>query len=428
MSAGDRILGVLALRSRERAFTDTDERLLVNIADLAALALRSARLFEERSRAYGELAAAQDQLVRTEKLRALGEMASGVAHDFNNVLASIVGRAQLLLQEVREPRLRRWLEVIERSSLDGAQTVRRLQEFTRIRRDQPFVVVDLNRLVHEALEVTESRWREEPRRRGIPVEVKTSLRAPLPPVAGDPAELREALTNLILNALDAMPDGGLLTLATSATGGEVEVAVSDTGVGIPEHLKAKVFDPFFTTKGPQGTGLGLSMTYGILSRHRAQVALESEEGRGTTFRLRFPVTTLEPAPPIKEQLDPLGHPLRCLVVDDEPAVGDVLGDMLASLGHRPVVLRQGADAIARFGAEPFDVVFTDLSMPGLSGWDVARAVRGASGQTPVFLVTGFGMEVSPEELGAQGVDAILPKPLSLQDVSRALAVVRRRGD
>lgn len=160
MSAEDTVLGVLALRGGQRAFTEADERLLTNIAHLAALALRSARLFEERAQAYRELTTAQDQLVRTEKLRALGEMASGVAHDFNNLLASILGRARLTLQRLQNPQLRRWLQVIERAALDGAQTVRRLQEFTRIRRDQPFVAVDLSDVVRDALEITQSRWRE----------------------------------------------------------------------------------------------------------------------------------------------------------------------------------------------------------------------------------------------------------------------------
>src|SRR2546423_4539238 len=181
---------MVALRSSERPFTAAEENLLGNIAHLTALALASVRLYEERTRAFGELAAARDQLVRTEKLRALGEMASGVAHDFNNLLASVLGRAQLLLRRVQEPQLRQWLQVIERSALDGAQTVRRLQEFTRIRRDQPFVAVDLNQVARDALEITQSRWREEPLSRGIAIEVRTALRE-VPTVGGDPVELRE---------------------------------------------------------------------------------------------------------------------------------------------------------------------------------------------------------------------------------------------
>src|SRR2546425_1977284 len=214
-------------------------------------------------------------------------MASGVAHDFNNLLASILGRAQLTLQRLQDPQLRKWIQVIERAALDGAQTVRRLQEFTRIRRDQQrFVAVDLNEVVRGALEITQSRWREETRSRGVAVDVQTSLSS-LPGVAGDPAELREAMTNLILNAVDAMPEGGTLTLTTAVAHGEVVVTVADSGVGIPEAIRAKIFDPFFTTKGPQGTGLGLSMTYGILSRHGGRLTGGSHVGRGTAFPPAF---------------------------------------------------------------------------------------------------------------------------------------------
>jgi GAF domain-containing protein/CheY-like chemotaxis protein len=422
MKAGDHVLGALALCTNVRAYTDADERLLGNVADLAALALRSARLYEERARAFGELSSAQDQLVRTEKLRALGEMASGVAHDFNNLLASILGRSQLLLQRVEEPRLRKWLQVIERAALDGAQTVRRLQEFTRIRRDQPFVSVDLNQVVRDALEITQSRWRDEPSSRGITIDVRTSLDE-ISPVGGDPVELREALTNLILNAIDAMPDGGVLSLRTAVVDdGLIELSVGDTGVGMPESVRQRIFDPFFTTKGAQGTGLGLSITYGILMRHRARVAVESEPGAGTTFRLAFePSVALGIAEPVAAIPAPSGAPLRCLVVDDEESVGTVLGDVLEMSGHSVAVLTSGADAIERFRSEPFDVVFTDLAMPGLSGWQVARAAKSIAPDVPVFLVTGFGVELSAEERRAHGVDLVLSKPLNIQSILDAIA-------
>jgi GAF domain-containing protein/ActR/RegA family two-component response regulator len=426
MKAGEHVLGALAVRNVERAYSEADERLLGNVADLAALALRSSRLYEERARAFGELSAAQDQLVRTEKLRALGEMASGVAHDFNNLLASILGRAQLLLQRIEEPRLRQWLQVIERSALDGAQTVRRLQEFTRIRRDQPFVAVDVNQVVRDALEITQSRWREEPLSRGIAIDVRTSL-GEVPPIAGDPVELREALTNLILNAVDAMPDGGALSLRTGRVDHLVELSVSDTGVGMPESVRQRIFDPFYTTKGARGTGLGLSITYGILMRHRARVVVESEPGQGTSFRLAFePGATVDVAESIPPVTMPVGAPMRCLVVDDEEAVGTVLGDVLESSGHSAVVLTSGAAAIDRFRREPFDVVFTDLAMPGLSGWQVARAVKATAPATPVFLVTGFGVELSAEERRAHGVDLVLSKPLNIQSILDALAFAATR--
>jgi len=424
LRAGAGTLGVLTASREARPFTDGDERLLGNIADLAALALRSARLYEERTRAYSELTAAQDHLVRTEKLRALGEMASGVAHDFNNLLAAILGRTQLVLRHVEDPKLRRWLEVIERSALDGAQTVRRLQDFARVRRDQPKVSVDLRDVVRDALDITQSRWREEAMGRGLAIDVRTSLERVLP-IAGDPAELREAMTNLILNAVDAMPEGGALTLATRMAGRRVEVTVADTGVGIPADVRDKIFDPFFTTKGPRGTGLGLSMTYGIVARHGGSITVDSEPGRGATFRLSFPPShAVDPTPVVAGPAT--GAPavaLRCLVVDDEETVGAVLGDTLEALGHQAVVVTDGTAAVDLVRAERFDVVFTDLAMPGVSGWQVAVAVKASAPDVPVFLVTGFGVEVPVIEQRAHGVDGILPKPLRIEDVKTALAQV-----
>ena len=427
MTAGEQVLGVIVLRGGARPFGDADERLLLNIAHLAALALRSARLFEERTRAYGELAAAQDQLVRTEKLRALGEMASGVAHDFNNLLASVLGRAQLLMRRVQDPQQLQWLRVIERSALDGAQTVRRLQEFTRIRRDAPMVPLDVTQVVRDALEITRSRWREEPVSRGVVIDVRTELPT-VPPVLGDAAELREVLTNLILNAVDAMPEGGTLTLVTRATEDQVEVAVSDTGVGIPAAVRDKIFDPFFTTKGPQGTGLGLSMTYGIVSRHGGSITVDSEEGRGSTFRLSFPsAATVEPPAAAPARVVDAGpvRPLRCLIVDDEEPVRAMLADAVESVGHHATAVEGGAEAIARVRAEPFDVVLTDLAMPRVSGWQVARAVKQLAPGVRVVLVTGFGVELSPEERRANGVDLVLVKPLQIQEILDALAEAAR---
>jgi CheY-like chemotaxis protein len=290
------------------------------------------------------------------------------------------------------------------------------------------VPLDVAQVVRDALDITQSRWREEPVSRGVVIDVRTELAA-VPPILGDAAELREALTNLILNAVDAMPAGGTLGLVTDANNDHVEVAVSDTGVGIPAAVREKIFDPFFTTKGPQGTGLGLSMTYGIVSRHGGFVTVESEEGRGSTFRLSFPSATSLEVPPVAAPgtawaAAPV-RPLRCLVVDDEEAVRSVLGDVIEGAGHRVTLVAGGAEAIARFQVEPFDVVLTDLAMPRVSGWQVARAVKQVAPRVPVFLVTGFGVELSPEERRGRGVDLVLVKPLQIQEILDALAEVAR---
>ena len=422
MSGGNADYGTLLVAS-DGSFTESDERLLTDIGQLAGLALSSARLFEERGQAYAELAAAQDSLLRAEKLRALGQMASGVAHDFNNLLAAISGRTQLLLGRIDDPVQKRWLQAIKRAADDGAQTVRRLQEFTRIRRDQPFVAVDLNDIIRGALDVTETRWREDAQSRGIVIAVETAL-PPLPPIGGDAVELREMMTNLILNAVDAMPQGGRLQLSSSADDTEVEARIEDTGVGMTEEVRQKLFDPFFTTKGPKGTGLGLSITYGIVTRHGGRIAVESEPGRGSSIRLRFPKRTdlgeaaaAAPEPPLTGL-----RPLRCLVVDDDEEVAGALAELLSSRGHEAVVVTKSTNALTHIVRERFDIVFSDLAMPDMSGWQLARAVKAASPDLPVVLITGFGVELSPEECRANHVDAVLAKPVALGEL---LAVAAR---
>jgi CheY-like chemotaxis protein len=224
-----------------------------------------------------------------------------------------------------------------------------------------------------------------------------------------------------------MPEGGTLTLATTLADERVEIAVADSGVGMAPEVRDKVFDPFFTTKGPQGTGLGLSMTYGIVSRHGGSIAVESEPGRGSTFRLSLPRgADVQPEPPAPIPVSsPPVRALRCLVVDDEPSVRAVIADMLESAGHTVVQLGDGGEAISRVAAEPFDLVVTDLAMPRVSGWQVARAVKQLSPRVPVFLVTGFGVELTTEERRAHGIDLVLVKPLEIQDILDAVAEVAR---
>jgi CheY-like chemotaxis protein len=236
------------------------------------------------------------------------------------------------------------------------------------------------------------------------------------------------MTNLILNAVDAMPSGGVLAVTTAQLEGAVEVAISDTGIGMPDTVKTKIFDPFFTTKGSRGTGLGLSMTYGILVRHDAKVAVDSEPGRGSTFRLRFPngadVAATKTAPTVASPTN--GAALRCLVIDDDPLVASMLADILASAGHTVVTFTDPATALARARAERFDVVFTDLAMPGTAGWQVARDVKAASPSTAVLLMTGYGVELSPQEREGRGVDMVLPKPIGVDAILQAVARVAPR--
>jgi signal transduction histidine kinase/CheY-like chemotaxis protein len=425
--AGGQSLGVLAVGRRSLPFTASHENFLSHAAQLVALALRTAALYDERVRINEELLLAQEHLVRSERLRALGEMASGIAHDFNNLLAAILGRAQLLQQQIKDPRLKGWLRVIEQSAMDGSHTVRRLQEFTRVRKDRPLAPVDLTQIVEDAVSLTEPQWRHSAARHGVQIAVTTDLR-PVPVVLGAASELREVMTNLILNGIDAMPQGGQLRLTTAHANAEVVVTIADTGVGMTDEVKRHLFDPFFTTKGPRGTGLGLSMTYGIVSRHGGQIRVDSAPGAGTTFTLTFPVAMEVPAADAPATSPAPATPsLRCLVVDDENDIAEAIQDILNAYGH-DVVTSDAEAALNHVQSGDFDVVITDLAMPGVTGWQVSEAAKRQDPDVPVILMSGFGIEIDADERRRKRIDAVLPKPIAIDDLLAAVATVTsRRG-
>ena len=432
-SVKDRVAGVITLsRYGIDQFLPEDLEIVTIFAGHCSVAIANARLYADLRRAFEELHATQGQLVQSAKLNALGEMASGVAHDFNNMLAAILGRTQLLLARVQEPELRRSLELIEQTAQDGAQTVKRIQEFTRVRLDEVFDEVDLNRILLDVVELTRPSWQSQAKARGIGIEVAKSLDAKRG-VAGNASELREVFTNLVLNAVDAMPDGGRLELATREDDDRVVVEVRDSGHGMAAETQARCFDPFFTTKAVKGTGLGLSVAYGIVSRHHGSISVESRQGEGTTFRLAFPVKREAASPaPRADEPAAIGS-FRMLVVDDEEAVLSVMGELLEALGqtvttaHGGVIGLEKLKAMAAGAADNRpEVVFTDLGMPGVSGWDIARTTRETFPDACVVLVTGWGVQIDAESAREKGVDYLLGKPFTVDDVEATLRKIRAR--
>ena len=415
----DRVLGVITLsRIGARGFQVEDLELATLFAGQCSAAIANARLYENMKAAYNELREAQTQLVQSAKLNALGEMAGGVAHDFNNILAAILGRTQLLLQSVDDSGIRRQLGVIEQAALDGAQTVRRVQEFTRVRQDERFETLDVNRVLYGVVELTRPAWEAGAKRRGLVVNVHLDLKATLT-MAGTASELREVFTNLVLNAIDAMPVGGDLWISSHDEAGSVRVQVRDGGIGMDDDTRARIFDPFFTTKDVKGTGLGLSVAYGIVSRHRGIIDVQSAPGQGTVFTLTFPVGAV----PVEfgPQADRVSTTqLDCLVVDDEETVLSVLAEMLRGMGHKVTTALGGPAAIERLRSEQFDVVFTDLGMPDVNGWDLAAAVKQRRAETVVVLVSGWGFQLEEDAAVTRGVDRVMAKPFSFGDVEDAL--------
>jgi len=366
----------------------------------------------------------REELEDTERLRSLGELSSGVAHDFNNLLGAILGRAQLLRARGFDLRTDADLAVIEQAALDGRETVRRIQEFARTRTDQPFAPLDLAAILRDAVEITRTRWKVEAQRRSVRVEVDAQL-DDVPPILGNATELREVFTNLILNAVDAMPQGGRLGIRCSRRAERVLAVVEDTGVGMTEEIRRHLFDPFFTTKGQAGTGLGMSVAYGIVTRHDGTIEVTSERGRGTRFNLAFPVFDgeLQVAVGDGAVMPRLLRPGRILVIDDEQPIAELLGDALSGEGHAVEIAISGRQGVKMALGSVWDMVMTDLGMPDLSGWDVAARIRERSPDVPVVLVTGWGTTISPDEVRRSGVAAVVHKPFEIRELLETATTV-----
>ncbi len=370
----------------------------------------------------------REQLSETEKLRSLGELAGGVAHDFNNLLGAILGRVQLLRRRQWESEVDRSLAVIEKAAQDGRETVRRIQEFSRVRRDRQLTPVDLCEIVQDAVEITRVRWKTDAEARNVTIKLEMEM-TPVSPVLGTPSELREVFTNLILNAVDAMPGGGRLAVRCMQDGDDVVAEVADSGVGMTSEIRRHLFDPFFSTKGHSGTGLGLSVVYGIVTRHGGTIDVDTAPGRGTTFRLVFPSADVPlvasdetpPDPPVEVE------PGRILVIDDEPSIAELLQEALSGDGHWVETALSGTDGARMACMSAYDLVFTDLGMPDLSGWEVASRILEHKPELPIVLVTGWGANLDEEEVRTRGIAAVVHKPFEIDELLRTAVQLLHRG-
>lgn len=398
-----------------------------NIESSEAQTLQAEKHVKELSHYIAEQERIREQFSQMEKLSALGELASGVAHDFNNTLAGILGRAQLLLRTNDPEKIRKGLSIIVKTAEDGAKTVKRIQDFARQRRDHGFELVSIDQILSDASEITRPRWKDcaEVSNVHINLDLKIESNAL---VMGDDSELREVLVNMIFNSVDAMPEGGTLSLRTAVEAEHVVITVSDSGVGMYPEVRSKIFDPFFTTKGKAGLGLGLAVSFGIVRRHGGNIEVDSRYGNGTEFRIKLPVARLEdnvlndhiiaqiePAPLMLAPETKQKHKL--LVVDDEDFVRDLLKEILESDGCEVRLAADGQEALELFQREEFDAVFTDVGMPGMSGWELAQAIRQQNFGIPIAVITGWGEAVGSIEQKAAGVDWVVAKPFTADRIS-----------
>ena len=432
------VFGVLlAARHEPHAFDSPDCEFLRQLSEHVALAAHQVQLHTALTSAYDELRRSQQTVLQQERLRALGQMASGIAHDINNAISPIALYVELLLTHETElsQRARGQLEIVQRAVADVGQTVARMRDFYRQRDEQhDLAPLELNPLIEQVLELTRARWYDMAQERGEVITVRCDLAAELPRIMGNESDIRDALTNLVFNAVDAMPNGGTLSLRTKRTReDEVTFEVADTGAGMDEDTRRRCFEPFFTTKGERGTGMGLAMVYGMVRRHGGDIAIDSALGEGTTVRIRFAVAAqLTQAVVEPVDLTTKTRSLRLLVVDDDPLVTQTLYEVLRADGHRPVAADGGQEGIDAFtaalrSAEPFDLVMTDLGMPYVDGRAVAAAIKRLSPQTPIVMLTGWGQRLLLEQDVPPYVDRLIGKPPKLAELRRALAELSQQA-
>jgi PAS domain S-box-containing protein len=375
--------------------------------------------------ALTELQQSQQQIIQQERLRALGQMAGGVAHDFNDALAKILGFTDLLLTSPEKLNntgtVQEYLQTIRTAARDAEHVVRRLHEFYRPRREMEiFRPVDLNGVIRQAVALTEPRWKQQARADGRQIEIQTDLES-TDLIDGNEADLREVFTNLVFNAVDAMPQGGTITIRTRADGDHIVLEVGDTGTGMTAEVRQHCLEPFFSTKGESGTGLGLAIVFGIVQRHSGTIDIRSEPRNGTTFIIRLPVYTGQREQPAQPKPDQPSRPLHVLVVEDEPLIRDIESEYLTCDGYSVETAANGRTGLEKFRAGRFDLVLSDLAMPEMNGDQLATAIREIAPDTPIIMVTGFGDALEANGVKPTNRDKFLAKPFTHEDLRQAVA-------
>jgi PAS domain S-box-containing protein len=359
------------------------------------------------------------------KLRSLGQLAGGVAHDLNQYLGLVVGYGDLAMAALKKSPMdteavRDSLSTMIRAAEDGAEGVRRLLLFARPSSEGPASRVDLDEILREVAKLTAPRWRDAAQQQGRPISVDLEVEGEVA-IDGWASDLREAFANLVLNAVDALPGGGVIRLAVRPREGNVVAEVADNGTGMTAETREQLFEPFFSTKGEGGSGLGLAIVFGIVERHGGTIAVESSPGHGTCFRLSFPAAARPEAAVAPTADSDVARQLRIIVVDDEPALVTMLARLLTSDGHDVATATSGEEALAVLGEKQIDVVISDLGMgAGMNGWDLAAAVRELPVPPHFILTTGWGAEIEPDEAAARGVLAVVSKPYRLPDLRKIL--------
>lgn len=363
----------------------------------------------------------QKQLEQSQKLRTIGQMTLGVAHDFNNTLSAILGRSQLLRQKLNDrAALEPGLRIIEKAALDATETVKRIQHFSKAAGKTEFSPISMGEIINDVVEITRPKWQDQSQKdsANITVFVRSGK---VPPIMGNASDLREALANLMINSVEAMPDGGNIRIKVFQEADNVCMAISDTGTGMPKKVLNKALEPFFTTKGMDNSGLGLGIVRGIIESHNGEIKIDSVASRGTTVTIKLPVTnnTAEKKAPV--DIPTKAPTANILVIDDEAMIRELFHEILSREGHKVTVASGSSDGLKAFDNGDYDIVYTDLGMPGVSGWEVAAEIKKRMPDTVVAMTTGWEIEMEDEKIKESGIDFVVSKPFQIDQLKESVS-------
>ena len=423
LKAKAKLIGVLEVinKSDGTSFKEKDKLLLMVFAYHAAMAIGNARLYRELNDRMREEREMQKKLAEAEKLRALGQMAAGVAHYFNNMLAVVLGNSELIEMEIKHPTLLRKVKAIEGAALRCANTVKRLLKFTKFENGGASELVRINDIVRDAVELSAPKWKDQLQKKGIDIDVAEDLAKEPLTIFGSSSDLREMVVNLIFNSVDAMPKGGRIFIKTFSEGEKACLAISDTGDGMTSEVQRKAFEPFFTTRGLDHSGLGMSMAYTTIRNHGGEIEVSTAPGEGTIFILKF----FNVARPVEHACAAISpeeaENARIIIVDDVPQVGEMLSAMLEELGYRADVFDNAKSALQAMENHGYRMLITDLGMPDMTGWDVAKVARQSNPAMHIGMMTGW--DVTETEARTKGVDFVVRKPFRLDQIKTAIAEI-----
>ncbi len=410
-----------------------DDRLICFVVDLTKTKAVQASLELAKSEledAMDQLQRTQDAAIAEERLHALGQMAAGVAHDFNNSLSPIIGLSELILSRPTlvddHVKVMKYVRTIHQAGRDAALVVSRLRDYYRAAAGgEEIEIVDLKQVVEDTIELTRSRWADEAMATNKKYRIATKLKNAV--VAGRSAELREMLVNFIFNAIDAMPDGGDLTVSIDCDSrpGVVTLEVKDTGVGMTADVRKRCLEPFFTTKGSAGTGLGLATSSGIVKRHHGELQIESEPGRGTRVIVALPTVSPSQFPEVLKAA-PAMPVMRVLVIDDEENVRNVIAEYLLADGHKVDLAGSPGAGLRKIHHNRYDLIITDRAMPEMSGDQLALQAKRIAPSVPILMLTGFGDFMNVADERPVGVDVVVSKPITMGALRDAIAAATGR--